>query len=114
MRAAARARAFEGGGEIEATARLEKGRDIVAPRGFVEIDGQKVAGLIQQKWIDASNKGLPIRIASGEMPANDRRTLLTQSIGTARYASQFSTLSAGTRLNSETLAVTQMAPIERA
>ena len=50
---------------------VEKRRGIVVPAGLVEIDGEEKASLVLKQRVDASDEGLSLGVATGQVPAND-------------------------------------------
>ncbi len=65
------ARSLERGGKAEASAAAHESDCISFPSSLVEIDGQEVAGLVEQHRIDADDKRLITRVSPGQMPSND-------------------------------------------
>ena len=58
--AAARSRSFEGAGKAQTSAAVQKRHGICLPSCLVEIDGEEVAGLIQEQRVDASDERLTL------------------------------------------------------
>ena len=71
MAAVAGTRALEGGGDFEFSAGVENGENVLLPRGFIEIDGEEIAGLVQQHWIDACDEWFAQCIMTGEVVVDD-------------------------------------------
>ena len=57
---------LQGNGHAQLVARLHEGAGILSPLGFVEIDGEEMAGVILQQRIDAD------RVLAGQMVVDDR------------------------------------------
>jgi hypothetical protein len=67
VRAIARARPLHGGRQPDRAAGLGEREDVVRPRALVEVDGEQVAALVAEEWIDADD------ILALQMAPNDAR-----------------------------------------
>ncbi len=56
--------------KVEARARLQEPARVGLPTSLVKVDGEQVAGLVQQQRIHAGNERLAVRAASRQMPAD--------------------------------------------
>ncbi len=69
--AAAGSRAFERRRQIETPTRVHEGEGVVLPPGFVEVDCEEEARLVEEQGIHAGDEPLAIGILAREVPAND-------------------------------------------
>ena len=81
VRAVARARAFDRGGESDGAARLREREDVVGPGALVEVDGEQVAALVAQEGIDADDV-LPLQVVQ-EDARGDGLPGLVRAVATA-------------------------------
>jgi hypothetical protein len=64
-------RALESGGQAETSTAAHEGDRIRLPSCLVEIDGQRVAGLVEQHRVDACDEWLIAGVSPRQMPSDD-------------------------------------------
>lgn len=72
MPTAAGARALERRRKIQTPARTHEGERILLPTGFVEVDREEEARLVQEERIHARDERLAIGILAREVPPDDQ------------------------------------------
>ena len=75
VRPFAGARNLEGNGHAKFATRLHEGAGVLSPLGFVEIDGEEIAGVVLQQGIDTD------RVLTGQMVVDEPRPTAGSAVG---------------------------------